>query len=73
MMNIKEEIKSIYVTQNEEAKAVLIETESYEKWNKAIGLLKIISQGEVDIKNCNFTDQKEFFVSIEKRLSTARI
>jgi len=60
--------RPIFVTQNGEAKAVLIDTESYEQMKKTIGLLKVLSQGETDIKNKNYKNQKNFFCFIEKKL-----
>ena len=36
--------------------------------NNSIGLLKILSQSEEDIKNNNYQNQKDFFASIEKKL-----
>ena len=68
LKQVNETHRPIYVTQNGEAKAVLIDTESYEKMNNSIGLLKILSQSEEDIKNNNYQNQKDFFASIEKKL-----
>ncbi len=60
--------RPIFVTQNGEAKAVLIDSESYENMKNAIGLLKVISQGEKDIKNNNIIEQKDVFSRIENKL-----
>ncbi len=60
--------RPIFVTQNGEAKAVLIDSESYENMRNAIGLLKVISQGEKDIKNRSIVEQKEMFSRIENKL-----
>lgn len=60
--------RPIFVTQNGEAKAVLIDSESYEKMKNALGLLKLISQGEKDIKNGRVMDQNEVFSRIENKL-----
>jgi prevent-host-death family protein len=65
---INETKRPLFVTQNGEAKAVLMDTESYEGMQNALGLLKLLAQGEKDILNKNFTKQEEFFSSIEKRL-----
>ena len=61
--------RPVYVTQNGEARAVLLDTESYEKMQKTIGLFKIISQGEKDIKDGNIMKNDEFFNNIEKKLN----
>lgn len=59
--------RPIIVTQNGEAKAVILDTESYESMNKAIGLLKIISQSEKDIINGDIVEQNKAFAEIEKK------
>ena len=60
--------RPVYITQNGEAKAVLLDTESYENMNSAIGLLKLISQGEKNIKDGDYLDQDTFFKSVEDKL-----
>ena len=60
--------RPIFVTQNGEAKAVLIDSESYENMKNALGLLKLISQGEKDIRNGNIIDHNEVFSRIENKL-----
>lgn len=61
--------RPVYVTQNGEARAVLLDTETYEKMNNAIGLLKLIAHSEKDILEKNYSRQENFFPLIEKRLS----
>ena len=63
--------RPIIITQNGEAKAVLLDTESYQKMNNAIGILKLISQGEKDIENKKTKNNKEVFDRIEKKLNNA--
>jgi len=60
--------RPVFVTQNGEAKAVLIDSESYENMKNALGLLKAISRGENDIKNGRIIEQHEVFSGIEKKL-----
>jgi len=60
--------RPIYITQNGEAKAVLMDAESYEKMNSTIGLLKLLSQGEKDIKEGKHSDHDEFFDSLETKI-----
>ena len=45
-----------------DTKPVLQGSESYENMRNAIGLLKLISQGEEDIRNGNFISQEDFFL-----------
>ncbi|MCK5031509.1 MAG: type II toxin-antitoxin system Phd/YefM family antitoxin, partial [Thermoplasmatales archaeon] len=53
--------RPIIITQNGEAKAVLLDTDSYQKMTDTIGLLKLISQSEKDIENRNYKNNKEVF------------
>jgi prevent-host-death family protein len=62
--------RPMYVTQNGEAKAVVLDSDTYENMKNALGLLKLISQGEEDIKNGKIVSQDEVFSSIENKLKS---
>jgi len=68
LRQINETHRPVFITQNGEAKAVLQDPESYENMRNAIGLLKLISQGEEDIKNRKSKSQEEVFTKIENIL-----
>jgi len=55
----------LYVTQNGEAKAVIIDTESYENLKETLSLLKMFSIGESNISNGKIKKQTDFFNEIE--------
>jgi PHD/YefM family antitoxin component YafN of YafNO toxin-antitoxin module len=57
---VNETRRPVYVTQNGEARAVLVDTESYESMKKAIGLLKLLTQGEGDIVDGKILSQEDF-------------
>jgi prevent-host-death family protein len=63
----------IVITQNGEAKAVIIDIESYQKTLNAINLAKLLSFGEKDIKNGNvITHQaakKIFKKTLDRKIS----
>ncbi|MES0489497.1 MAG: type II toxin-antitoxin system Phd/YefM family antitoxin [Leptospirales bacterium] len=59
--------RPIYITQNGEATAVLIDTESFEKMQKTLGILKILAMGEKDVERGNVIDQSKLFSDIEKK------
>jgi len=59
--------RPVYVTQNGEARAVLLDPGSYEKMKKALGLLKLLAQGERDIAEREFMPQEEFFAGMDQR------
>ncbi|MHB8170095.1 MAG: type II toxin-antitoxin system Phd/YefM family antitoxin [Thermincolia bacterium] len=61
---VNETQRPVYVTQNGVEKAVLLDTESYEKMKKAIGLLRLLAQGEHDIIDGNALSQEEFFADL---------
>jgi len=65
LRQINETHRPVFITQNGEAKAVLQDPESYENMRNAIGILKLISQGEEDIKNGKSKSQEEVFTNIE--------
>jgi prevent-host-death family protein len=68
LAQVNESHRPVFVTQNGEAKAVIMDAVSYQNLQNAIGLLKLISQGEKDIIEGKFTPQDEFFKSFEKKL-----
>jgi len=60
--------RPVIITQNGEPKAVLQDPRSFEDTRKVIGILKLISQGEEDIKKGNAKTQEEVFTNIEEML-----
>lgn len=60
--------RPVYVTQNGEARAVLLDTDSYEKMKQALGLLKLLAQGEHDIVDEKFLSQEDFFSAMDRDL-----
>jgi len=60
--------RPIIITQNGEPKAVLQDPESYENMRNTIGLLKLISLGEEEIRGGKSKKQSEVFSDLEKRL-----
>jgi prevent-host-death family protein len=60
--------RPVIITQNGEPRAVLQDPESYENMRNAIGMLKLISQGEADIRDGRSKLQEDVFNSIEASL-----
>jgi len=69
---VNETHRPIIITQNGEAKAVLMDTESYDSMQNAIGILKLISMGEKDIKDGKIIEQNSFFTTIENKILKKR-
>ncbi|GKT06825.1 type II toxin-antitoxin system Phd/YefM family antitoxin [Desulforhabdus sp. TSK] len=72
LKQINETHRPVVITQNGEPRAVLQDPESYENMRNAIGILKLISQGEEDIRNGKSKLQEDVFTEIEKSLQEKR-
>jgi prevent-host-death family protein len=68
LKQINETHRPVIITQNGEPRAVLQDPESYENMRNAIGILKLISQGEKDIRNGRAKSQEDVFKNIENSL-----
>jgi prevent-host-death family protein len=68
LKQINETHRPVIITQNGEPKAVLQDPESYENMRNAIGILKLISQGEEDIKAGSVKSQGAVFADLETKL-----
>jgi prevent-host-death family protein len=65
---INETHRPVIITQNGEPRAVLQDPKSYENMRNAIGILKLISQGEADIRDGKAKIQEDVFSDIEATL-----
>ena len=68
LKQINDTHRPVIITQNGEPKAVLQDPESYENMRNAIGILKLISIGEEDIKNGKVLEQEDVFKNIEEKM-----
>ncbi len=68
LKQINDTHRPVIITQNGEPKAVLQDPESFENMRNAIGILKLISMGEEDVKNGNMLEQETVFNNIEEIL-----
>ena len=59
----------IIITQNGEAKAVLLDTESYQSMKNSMGILKVLSQSEKDIDKNEIYTQENVFSELNEKLS----
>jgi prevent-host-death family protein len=69
LKQINDTHRPMVITQNGEPKAVLQDPESYDNMRKAITLLKLISEGEENIKHGQVKPQEKVFENIEKVLT----
>ncbi len=65
---INETHRPVIITQNGEPRAVLQDPESYENMRNAIGMLKLISQGETDVRDGRTKPQESMLNEIESEL-----
>jgi prevent-host-death family protein len=68
LSQVTENKRPIYITQNGEARAVLLDADSFQEMRKALGLLKIVAQGENDVRSGKTVQQEDVFSRIEKKL-----
>ncbi len=68
LKQINETHRPVIITQNGEPRAVLQDPKSYDNMRNAIGILKLISQGEEEIKNGKSKSQVEVFKDIKNVL-----
>ena len=68
LKQINETHRPVIITQNGEPRAVIQDPQSFEDMRNAIGILKLISRGEEDIKNENILEQEAVFKNIEEKM-----
>jgi len=68
LKQINDTHRPVIITQNGEPRAVLQDPQSYENMRNAIGILKLLSLGEADIRNGKTMTQDDVFENMEKML-----
>ena len=68
LKQINETRRPVIITQNGEPKAVLQDPQSYENMRNALGMLKLLSQGEEDIKKGKTKSQENVFDKLAKTI-----
>jgi prevent-host-death family protein len=70
---IHEEGRTVTITQNGEAKVVVMDVDTYDRWRVAMTLLKSLAQGEADVAAGRAVKQPEVFRRARKVIErTAR-
>ncbi len=70
LQQINETRRPVIITQNGEPRAVLQDPKSYQNMRNAIGLLKLIAQGESDIRKSRVRGQEDVFKELEDSLNS---
>jgi prevent-host-death family protein len=63
--------RTLVVTQNGEARAVVMGVAQYTEWRRALAFLKLLAQGEADIASKRVVDQAEAFQRAETAIRRA--
>ncbi len=74
LQRLADEREPLLITQNGEAKAVLMDVASYEQLQETLALLKLLALGERDVQEGQVTSVDEAFdrVLVRKRTATAK-
>jgi prevent-host-death family protein len=65
---VHEEGRTVTITQNGEAKVVVMDVETHDRWRSALALMKLLAQGEADIQSGRTTDTGKAFKRARKVL-----
>ncbi|MDR1786353.1 MAG: type II toxin-antitoxin system Phd/YefM family antitoxin [Spirochaetaceae bacterium] len=69
MEYVSEHRSPVIITQNDEAKAVLLDIETYQQTQKALALLRCIKIGERAAAEGRMRPAKDVFADLEKKLT----
>ncbi len=73
LTQINETHRPVVVTQNGEARAVLQDPESYQKLHRTLCLLKLVAQGERELRDGRTLAQDEALSQARQRLQELRV
>ena len=63
--------RTVTITQNGEAKAVLMDVATYDRFKQAVILMKLIAKGEADVTAKRTRSEKEAFARAERAIKRA--
>lgn len=67
LKQVNESHAPMYVTQNGEARAVILDPESYQSMQDALMLLKLVATGEKQIVSGAYSPQSKVFDDLQKK------
>jgi len=68
LKQVNETRRPVVITQNGEPRAVIQDPKSYESMRNALGLMKLIAQGEEDIRKGKVRSPKDVFSRTKKAI-----
>ena len=72
VQDVAEKGRTVLLTDEGEARAILMDIASYEQWRSALSMMKILAQGEADHAAGRIVSQEEAFRRAERALSAQR-
>ena len=63
--------RTVVITQNGEARAVLIGAREYDRWRQTMAMLKILAQGQADVEAGRVVSQDQAFARARKAAERA--
>jgi PHD/YefM family antitoxin component YafN of YafNO toxin-antitoxin module len=69
---VSEEGRTVTITQNGEAKVVVMDVDTYDRWRSAMALLKALAHGEADVEAGRTVKQVEAFRRARKAVERTR-
>jgi prevent-host-death family protein len=67
LAQINETHRPIFITQNGEAKGVIVDPESYQNLLNSLKILKLVSQSEKEYEEGNYETQNKFFAKMTSK------
>lgn len=64
--------RPVVITQNGEPRGVLVDPESFDRLKGAVGLLKLVAQGDASIEAGRVRPQKAVFDDLERKLQAMK-
>lgn len=68
LSQVNESHRPVVITQNGEPRAVIQDPESYERMRAALGMMKLLAQGEADVRASRGISQDKLFSQIQDSL-----
>lgn len=72
LAQINDTHRPIIITQDGEPRAVIQDAGSYERMRKAIALMKLLAQGEADVRKGRVVEQGRLFGALKAKLKKKR-
>ena len=65
---VNEDGRTVTITQNGEAKVVVMNVDTYDRWKSALALMKLLAQGEADAQTGRTAGTEEAFKRARKAI-----